>query len=184
VRLSAPIAREVDRLARGAHRRTAWAHHPLCERYGPETLRLGRHVVCKGCALVVLGAAVGFGAALCLRLRAEHAALACAILAAPSILALVRRVPKVVSRALPGGALGLGLGAAVAAPGAATILLGVGLVAALLVHRAVYRRRGPDRSPCATCPERASAPACAGFTPLLRRERAFRRAATRVMDRP
>jgi hypothetical protein len=48
-------------------------------------------------------------------------------------------------------------------------------VAALAVAR--YRRRGPDRAPCAACPERSLPSTCAGYRAIVRRERAFRRLA-------
>ena len=107
--LPAPVAREVDRLARGAHRRTAWAHHPLCGRYGEETLRLGRRVVCRGCALAALGALSGLGAALVLAPSPAMSALGCLALAAPAAVGLAVRLPKLATRALPGAALGASL---------------------------------------------------------------------------
>ena len=46
----------------------------------------------------------------------------------------------------------------------------------------VYRKRGPDRSPCRSCPERLAVSACSGLQPIVRRERAFRRLAQRYID--
>jgi hypothetical protein len=181
--LPAPVAREVDRLARGAHRRTAWAHHPLCERYSGETLRLGRHVFCRGCALAAAGAVLGAVAGATLSPGPALASAACALLVAPALASLMWRLPKVASRGGPGAALGLALGAFAAAPGAGTLALAASLGALVLLHVRLYRRRGPDRSPCLDCPERTEAPRCAGFVPLLRRERAFQRAAGRMIDR-
>jgi hypothetical protein len=181
VRIPAKVAREVDRLARGVHRRTAWAHHPLCERYGGETFRLGRHLVCRGCALAASGAVAGLGAVLALGPAPGTAALACGLLALPALLALAVRVPKVLGRTLPGASVGAAAGAVASTPGAAPAALAAVLALAVLVHVRVYRRRGPDRSACETCPERALLPGCAGFAPLLRRERAFQRAADRLI---
>ena len=48
--------------------RHAWpvrfAHHPLCARHRHETWRIGRMFVCRGCASLALGLAVGVGAVL------------------------------------------------------------------------------------------------------------------------
>ncbi|HEU4950775.1 MAG TPA: hypothetical protein VFT46_02430, partial [Holophagaceae bacterium] len=44
-----------------------------------------------------------------------------------------------------------------------------------------YRRRGPHRGPCETCPDRDRRPACRGFAPILRRERALQRLAGRLI---
>jgi hypothetical protein len=181
VRVPPHVAREVDRLARGAHRRTAWAHHPLCDRYAHETFRLGRHVVCRGCALAGAGALSGLGAAAALQPGPGTAALLAALLAAPALLALAVRLPKAIGRALPGAALGIAAGALVLEPGLATASTAALLGLAVLLHVRRYRTRGPDRSPCASCPERGLLPHCAGFTPLLRRERAFQRVANRAI---
>jgi hypothetical protein len=48
---------------------------------------------------------------------------------------------------------------------------------------ALYRRRGPDRTPCASCPERNLTQPCRGIAPIIRRERAFRRIAGRWLAR-
>jgi hypothetical protein len=45
-----------------------------------------------------------------------------------------------------------------------------------------YRRRGPWRGPCLTCPERTFRP-CAGFRLQVRRERAFQRLSGRMMTK-
>jgi hypothetical protein len=47
---------------------------------------------------------------------------------------------------------------------------------------AAYRRRGPDRAPCASCPERSQLQVCRGFAPIVRRERALQRIAQRWLD--
>ena len=36
----------------------AWAHAPLCERYGGETFRLGHIFVCRSCGMCALGVTV------------------------------------------------------------------------------------------------------------------------------
>ncbi len=45
-----------------------------------------------------------------------------------------------------------------------------------------YRKRGPHREPCTACPHRASLPACPGWAPIVRRERAFRRRSGALLD--
>ncbi len=77
--------------------------------------------------------------------------------------------------ALGGATLSGGLGAHRVA-GACCAL--VAIAAALVTARA-YRRRGPDRSPCAACPDRTGPRICPGFLPMARREAAFRRLAGR-----
>jgi hypothetical protein len=48
-----------------------------------------------------------------------------------------------------------------------------------------YKRRGPDRSPCVSCPERGGLAACSGFRPIVLREKALmRRAGTLIKQRP
>jgi hypothetical protein len=58
--------------------------------------------------------------------------------------------------------------------------LAVGAAALALAR---YRRRGPDRSACLACPERALPVTCSGLRPIARREAAFRRAAARLLSR-
>ena len=60
----------------------------------------------------------------------------------------------------------LGLGPDLA-PRLPVALLSVGLGAASLL---LYRRKGPNRVPCTTCPER-TLEVCSGFAPIVRRER-------------
>ena len=45
-----------------------------------------------------------------------------------------------------------------------------------------WRRRGPNRAPCLTCPER-TLPVCRGFAEIVAAERSFRAAAAAAMDR-
>ena len=56
-------------------------------------------------------------------------------------------------------------------------------VAPLLGVVAIYRRRGPDRTPCSSCSERNQAAPCRGIAPIIRRERAFRRLAGQWLAR-
>ena len=174
-------ARRIDRLARRAHCFHRYAHHPLCQAYGSEVLRVGRMRICRGCALAATGAVVGVGLGLSIPVLPPMAlallalaglAWVAAVFAAP----WTRRLGKAVTRLLPSlGAAFLviqglcfrnvwGWGLAVA------VCLGAGLAGR------VYRRRGPWRAPCRACPEKALRP-CSGFRLQFRRERAFARLA-------
>jgi hypothetical protein len=186
--------RRLDRLARRAHRFHRFAHHPLCEAYRGELIRLGpRALVCRGCALALAGAAAGLvsGALLADALVTAPPSplllgLALAVVVSAWRFAAVRspagpRVAKLRSRAAPallaGFALALGLRAGTA-PGLALSLVTVIAIAGGI---AAYRRRGPDRAACEACAERTSRQPCSGFLRIARRERAFTRAATRIL---
>lgn len=192
VRPSLPpaLARRLDRLAGRVHRFHRWAHHPLCARYQGEVLRVGRTLrLCRGCALVALGAVTGAVAGVGLPTApALLGALAAGVAVAMGL--ALRRAPgprartaKWLTRALPvalcAATVVTGLRAA-GLEGALAATVGVGSFAAGVV---AYRRRGPDRSACAGCPERSPTVACSGVAPIVRRERAFRRLSRRLIDR-
>lgn len=59
-------------------------------------------------------------------------------------------------------------------------LLAIVALAGLGIAIAYYRRRGPWRGPCQSCPEREWRP-CSGFRLQFRRERAFQRFAGRML---
>jgi hypothetical protein len=171
------IAKRIDRLSRGAHAFHRFAHHPLCGEYAQEVYRLGRRArLCRGCTLAAAGAIAGI-------LLASSIAPAPAAAAPAAVLALilsagrVRRAGKLATRLLPAGCLAFAIAAGARAAswaGFGLALLGLG-IAVLAVAR--YRRRGPDRSPCAACPERTRAEPCRGYAAIVRRERAFGRMA-------
>lgn len=171
--ISPDVARRIDRLAWRAHAFHRYAHHPLCQPYHREVLRVGKQRLCKGCSLLTLGCVVGLlsGALVRPSLAVGGAALGLAIFLGGLSLGL--RLPKVLGRALPGAGVGLGMWA-----GWVCALASLASVAALALF---FRRRGADRSSCATCRER-SARVCSGFTRIVRRERAFRRRADRWLD--
>jgi len=197
-RIPRPLARRIDRLARRAHAFHRWAHHPLCARYGPEVVRLGRRTrVCRGCALTVLGAVTGLAAGL-----ASPAAPGVAWLAAAALLAAAvplaipplatpdapaeldaaagaRRTPKLLTRFLPLAVAGGALAQALVAPTAAGIGAAALAAGATAWGTARYRRRGPDRAACRTCPEGPPGARCSGYAPLVRREHAMARLAGR-----
>ena len=184
-RIPTELALRIDRLARRAHAFHRFAHHPLCGAYSREVVHLGRRtVVCRGCALALAGAASGAVAALASPLPAAPAILGALALAAAAILAAPRAPPrpgKLLTRALPAA-----LAAAAAVLGARTGTprgLAVTAAAVLLVCAgiALYRRRGPDRSPCSSCSELQWGRSCTGLRPIARREAAFARLAGRLL---
>jgi len=173
------LARRLDRVSRAAHAFHRRAHHPLCAEYGGEVLRLGRRArVCRGCTLAlagfVLGASIG-------ALRAPDLPLAASFLGVALLLGSLptrrfgRRLGKLATRLLPTTLL------AYAASGGLAPFLVALAITAYAVQR--YRRRGPDREPCRTCPERAGDAPCRGFAPIVRRERAFQRFARNLGQR-
>lgn len=72
---------------------------------------------------------------------------------------------------------GLRMGGTIGYVGA---LLAFGQVVLVL---AAYRRGGPQRVPCSTCPERFEMSRCRGFREIRLRERAFQRLASRMIRR-
>ena len=193
-RIPPSLARRVDRLARRAHAFHRWSHHPLCDRYRAEVVRLGRRArFCLGCSLTALGAVAGLGAGALLQAAPEAwlvgAGLAL-LLAVPAAVRPrapadersgegARRAGKVLTRFLPTALAGLAVAQALAAPSPGR--LAAAALAALAVGWGVlrYRRRGPDRSACRGCPEGPPGVRCPGFAPMARRERALSRLAGR-----
>jgi hypothetical protein len=168
-RIDPTLARRLDGLARRAHAFHRFAHHPLCDEYGAELLRLGRARtrVCRGCTFLVAGLAAGLAASFAARppsLVAIGAAALATVIAAGGVR---RRGPKVVTRFVPGCGFGFAL-----AGGFASAVVAL---AAFGVLATVYRRRGPDRAPCASCAERTGPAPCRGFVEIVRAERAFQR---------
>ncbi|MET0595716.1 MAG: hypothetical protein ABW133_23665 [Polyangiaceae bacterium] len=177
------LAARIDRLARAAHRFHRFAHHPLCDEYRGEVIALGRRArVCRGCASVLGGGLAGaLGAAFVAAPPFALVGMFLAGIAGGAIFTFLGRArharpAKLVSRFLPAVAIAFAIARATAfgaigiacAAVAATVL-------AFVVKR--YRRRGPDRTPCAGCPERHLERPCRGIAPIVRRERAFRRLA-------
>ncbi len=174
-RIPARLARRIDRLARRAHTFHRLAHHPLCQRYADEVVRLGHSLrVCRGCLFAAAGGAAGLAFGIALR---PGPMLVGSALAASALLALASRwmrLPKFAGRLAPAALVAFAVGGGLAA--AAIAALGV------LAWTARYRRAGPDRAPCASCPERGEK-ICSGLSPMVRRERAFQRLAARWLGR-
>jgi hypothetical protein len=189
-RIPPAVARRLDRLARQAHRFHRFAHHPLCEAYAGEVLRLPRRtVVCRGCALAAAGAVAGAATGFWLAPRVPLAALA--ILASLAVASAVvsarprggRARSKLLARAVPAALVALTAGHALRAPDTASLLAAVAALSAGALATLAYRRRGPDRGPCTTCPERTHPATCSGYRRIVRRERAFARVAARLLSR-
>jgi hypothetical protein len=188
-RTPARVAAKIDGLSRAAHRFHRFAHHPLCEEYAGEVVRLGRRTrVCRGCVSVALGSFTGFLAAV-LFVAAPALLLAAAALGLGGLGAAVTRAspsrartPKLVSRFFPAAATTYALGCAVQLGTKGVAFAAAGAVGLFCVV-ALYRRRGPNRSPCASCPERNLPRPCRGIAPIVQRERAFRRLAGQWLQR-
>jgi hypothetical protein len=180
-RLSQNVARRLDRLARRAHAFHRFAHHPLCDRYANELIPLGRRDrVCRGCAAIA-GGVVG-GGVLTVLFAPIGAVLyaALALGAALGVASLRVRLPKSLGRFLPALALGAAAASGFTTPRSYAWLVAVLAFAAASV---AYRRRGPSRTPCESCPERLLPAPCSGFKRIVRRERAFQRVARGMIER-
>ena len=188
-RTPASLAIRIDRLSRAAHRFHRFAHHPLCDEYAGEVLALGRRTrVCRGCCGVATGSLAGLLASVFFTTSPAALLFAAAFGLGGLSAALARpsprraRTSKIVSRFLPSLAITYALGRAVQLGPLGAVAAGVAVIA-LLGIVALYRRRGPDRSPCASCPERNLPRPCRGIAPIVHRERAFRRLAAQWLAR-
>jgi hypothetical protein len=188
-RLPPSLARRIDRLALRAHAFHRFAHHPLCQPYAAEVIRIGRRWrVCRGCTFTGTGALSGGLAGWLLPAPGPLAmgALA-ALLAAGAAWAVSRRAghgrPKVLARLAPMALAAALLAWGLRAGGPAGLLASLLAATSVAGAAAFYRRRGPDRAACAGCPEAPASSACSGFRAIALRERAFARLAGRWIDR-
>ena len=188
-RTPARLAVRIDRLSRAAHRFHRFAHHPLCDEYAGEVLTLGRRArLCRGCLFVAAGGLAGLLASIVFIAPPALLLIATALALSGLAMTLARpspgrkRMPKLASRFLPALTIAYALGCGMQRGTMGAALAAVGAVA-LPGAVALYRRRGPDRSPCATCPERNQPRPCRGIAPIVRRERAFRRLAGQWLAR-
>lgn len=184
-RIPRHLARRIDRLAGHAHAFHRFAHHPLCGAYAPEVLRLGRYRLCKGCTCVALGGVSGMLAGVLTSLLSFRALGLIAMVSLGWVwLAFargrVRGMGKLLTRGLPSLMAGFLVTQGLRCSTTWGLLLAAGAALALPLAVVAYRRRGPWRGPCTTCPERDFQP-CSGFRPQLRRERAFQRLAGRLL---
>jgi hypothetical protein len=183
------LAARIDRLSRAAHRFHRFAHHPLCDAYAGEVVRLGRRTrVCRGCLFVALGGGAGLASSVVAPTSwawtLGFALAGTAVFLGATFVRSLRRAgrTKVASRLLPSMAIAHGLGCALRS-GAIGCAIATAAIAGLGVVVALYRRRGPDRTPCASCPERSLTRPCRGIAPIVQRERAFRRMAGQWLAR-
>jgi hypothetical protein len=190
-RLPPDTARRIDRLAKRAHRFHRYAHHPLCPAYACEIIAMGRMRVCRGCLFAVLGTLGG----LCHGVLAPwRSSIVLGIMAVCFSLAtgsVVRPRGKLVKRLVPAWGAALVVAACLRTSRGAPLLTVVTIVTLAAAGAATwlaYRRRGPNRDPCAKCPERTagtrndSRAVCSGLLPIVRRESAFQRLAGRMID--
>jgi hypothetical protein len=182
-RLAPRLARRIDRLSWRAHLFHRFAHHPLCQEYEHEVIRVGRRGrVCRGCALVALGLALGAAAGVLVRMPiglSVGTAIAAAILSAAGLRV---RIGKIASRLIPASIAGLVTASAIRSRSHADLAV-LGLVwTAVALLSVAYRRRGPDRGRCESCPEHGTTESCRGMAEIVRRERAFRRLSGRLID--
>lgn len=179
-RLRRDVARAVDRLARRAHAFHRFAHHPLCDRYASELIRLGRRErVCRGCVALGSGFLAGVSLALAFEPSAGVAYASLAAGAALGVASLRVRLPKLLGRFVPAFGFAVALASVLTDFRSYAWLTGA---CAFGVGFFAYRRRGPSRTPCTSCPERLEPAPCSGFVRIVRRERAFQRAARKLTD--
>lgn len=177
-RIDLATQKKLARLSRRAHRFHQFAHHPLCGNYAGEVIRIGRNRFCRGCSYALIGGATGGITGLLLGPSTTIPIITTAIAAAIIVATLWtrRRVSKLVTRLAPAFLFTV----AMTCGALANIL--AALVAAMVVGglRLLYGKRGPDRTPCTTCPERELQP-CSGFAPIVSRERAFQRSIRKLL---
>ena len=181
-RIDRATARYIDRLARRAPLFHRYAHHPLCGRYAGEVLRIGRTRLCRGCTFAVLGGVAGGVAGLVIGGSPLVAAAALVAGTALLVASLYLRPPKLVTRFSPALLAALAMTSGVLATNLAGFAVAAASLAIVVLLRVLYGRRGPDRTPCTTCPERELEP-CSGYAPIVSRERAFQRVASYAIRR-
>jgi len=152
----------------------AWAHAPLCDRYGAENLRFGHVFVCRSCSSAFAGAVAAFVVALLvagsLSTVASWALAGVAALGAVASSALHNgRVTSRVGRDLSRFGLGACAGVTLAAP-ALVGWPGLAFWPALWLAAVIARRRVDvgvvDR--CTDCPHNTGERACPGFERQVR----------------
>jgi hypothetical protein len=186
--LSPALARRIDRLSRRAHDFHRFAHHPLCERYAGELIALhGRSRMCRGCCYALLGACIGTLAACIVAPAPGPLAVGSALAAALAWRSLssslsVKRTSKLWTRGLPALLCSAAVVSCTRAGGVLAWSSGAALVLSIGLCARRYRRRGPDRSACARCPEYGATSVCSGYREIVRAERAFVRRSQQLID--
>jgi len=85
------------------------------------------------------------------------------------------RASKIPTRLLPALGVTFALFSLVHAHSRASLGIAGAACAVTLAFVGVYKHRGPNRAPCASCPERTRAATCSGLRPIVRREKALMR---------
>jgi hypothetical protein len=183
-RIARGTAKQLDRLSRGAHRFHRFAHHPLCDRYAGEVVRIGQRVrLCRGCTYAIAGGVAGglLGLAIGASVVVAAAATISGFALIVSTLYSRRRPTKLVTRLVPATLFALAMTCGVLSASPLGIAAALGAAAIVAGLRVLYGKRGADRTPCTTCPEREWSP-CSGFAPIVRREAAFQRKARSLIN--
>jgi hypothetical protein len=182
-RLRPALGRRLDRLSRAAHRFHRFAHHPLCEQYAGEVIRVGKRArLCRGCSYAALGGVAGVAFAALVRAPLWATLTLIALSVTMGVVSLRWRTSKALSRFVPAAGLAVACAEGLRAETWAGAGVAFGVVLGLAGLVRAYRQRVPDRTPCASCAERELGAACSGIRPIVRRERAFRRVAQRLID--
>ena len=185
-RIARGTAKQLDRLSRGAHRFHRFAHHPLCDRYAGEVVRIGPRVrLCRGCTYAIAG---GFAGG-CVGLATGASIVVAAIATAAGAVVILAtlwlrrlRVTKLATRFVPAALFALAITCGTLSLRPLGIVAALGAAAIVGALRVLYGKRGADRTPCTTCPERTWTP-CSGFAPIVRREAAFQRKVRSLITR-
>ncbi|MFT3692502.1 MAG: hypothetical protein QM831_05125 [Kofleriaceae bacterium] len=189
-RLSRTTQKALDRLSRRAHRFHRFAHHPLCEQYAGEVVRIGKTRLCRGCTFAVVGGAVGGAAGLVVGgdVRLAIAAvgvggflLLATLYSKPGASDVGKRHSKWITRLIPAALFAFAMTTSMLTFRTAGFALAGGAAAIVGGLRLLYGRRGADRSPCTACPERTQSP-CSGFRAIVQRERAVQRVARSIIS--
>ncbi len=85
------------------------------------------------------------------------------------------RASKVATRFVPACGLMFAFFSVARVCSPASIGIAIAAGACMLGFVGLYKRRGPNRTPCASCPERSGATTCSGLRPIVRREKALMR---------
>ena len=164
-----------------------WAHHPLCQRFGRDVLRIGRMHLCRSCVMVYAGLALGV--LLCAVFRRPLRDVAPLVFAALAGVTLAFCFPvwykiwsrpmRDVLRAMMGGTIAL-CGYLLLCGSLASGLIGMAVLGAsykgYLVLRRWYRMKA-----CAGCRQLRQNQVCPGFALQAERIRQHEQKATDLL---
>jgi hypothetical protein len=92
------------------------------------------------------------------------------------------RLGKLWTRGIPLAALALAFISGVNERSTLGAAIALSIALGLFALVRAYRKIGPNRAPCARCPERDSAVPCSGFRDIVRAERAFVRRSRQLIS--